>query len=262
VRTAVALASVALIVSVAGRTAFFVLACVVVLTSLFELFDALVQSGRRPSMPFGLACGLGMMLAPWFHRPALVAVVIAATVSGSFLLALRPGRGERPASDAAWTVLGVAWIGGGGAAATSILILEDGLLIVIAFVAAIAGGDIGAYFAGTRFGAHKMAPSVSPGKSWEGYAGGLACALAGGAALGAFMTPLSIVEGAGLGAICGLFGPAGDVIESLVKREIGIKDSGRLLPGHGGFLDRTDAMIFCAPLVLAYAYLITGSSPQ
>lgn len=241
-----------------GRTAFFVLAVVVVLIALFELLDALVQKGHRPSIPFGVLCGFGMLLAAYVNRPALLAVVLAATLFGSFLLALRPDRGATPASDAAWTVMGVAWIGGGGAGAVSILMIEpqDGLLLLIATVLIIALGDIAAYFVGTRFGKHKLAPSISPGKSWEGFVAGVFGSLAGGALFAGLLFDLSLPAGLGIGALAAFLAPVGDLVESLAKRELGIKDSGRLLPGHGGFLDRLDAIVFCCPVVYLFLRFI------
>lgn len=244
-----------------GRTAFFVLATVVVLTALFELFDALVQKGRRPSTPLGLVCGLAMLWAAYERDLERLAAVVAVAVFGSLLLALRPNRGTTPASDAAWTVLGVTWVGGGGAGAVSILMIEpqDGTFLLIAMVLTIAVGDIAAYFVGTRFGKHKLAPSISPGKSWEGFAAGTVGSLLGGALFAGLLFDISLPVGLGLGALVAMLAPTGDLVESLFKRELGIKDSGRLLPGHGGFLDRIDAIIFCAPLV--YLYLRLTLSP-
>ena len=236
-----------------GETAFFFLALIVVSIALFELLDALVQAGHRPNVPFGVACGAATMTVAFLDRPELIPVTVAAAMAGSFLIALRPSRGTTPSSDVAWTVLGVVWIGGGGAAAVSMLKLPvDGLELLIGFVLVAALDDIAAYFAGTAFGRHKMAPSISPAKSWEGFAGGLAAALVGGVLLGLGLDRLSVLEGLAIGGICGLLTPAGDLVESLVKRELGIKDSGRLLPGHGGFLDRLDAIIFCAPAVYVF----------
>ena len=160
-------------------------------------------------------------------------------------------------SDAAWTLLGVTWIGGGGAGAVSILKIDDnGLAMLVAFVLITALDDIGAYFVGTRFGKHKIAPSISPAKSWEGFFGGMVTALLGGMAFGAVVDGLGVLDGLAIGGICSLLAPVGDLIESMAKREIGIKDSGRLLPGHGGFLDRLDAIIFCAPAVYVYIRLV------
>lgn len=253
VATAGALLGAVGVVYLLGQAAFFVLIVAVALVCLWELFDALMRAGGRPVVWFGLACTGAMVAVAYFERPGLVGAVLVVAMFGAFLLALRPGRGHNAASDVAWTVLGVTWIGGGGAGAASILVLRsDGLQLLVAFVLIAALDDIGAYFMGTRFGSHRMAPSISPGKSWEGFAGGLVCSLVGGGVCAALLSPLGILDGIALGALCGVFGPAGDLAESLVKRTVGIKDSGRLLPGHGGFLDRLDAMILCAPVVFLY----------
>lgn len=227
--------------------------CVVVLIALFELMDALVQSGRRPSIPIALIGGFSLLLITYLEVPRLIAVALAVTMYASFLMALRPNRGLSPSSDAAWTFLGVAWIAGGGAGATAILTIEPGgLNLLIAYIFITALDDVGAYFAGTMLGRRKMAPSISPAKSWEGFVGGFVCAIAGGLAFGALIDQLGTSNGLVLGVIAGFLAPAGDLTESLAKRELGIKDSGRLLPGHGGFLDRLDAIIFCAPAVALY----------
>ncbi|MFN2489949.1 MAG: phosphatidate cytidylyltransferase [Actinomycetota bacterium] len=242
-----------------GSFPFFLLVCVVVLAALAELLGALRAGGRRPVVAWGLVCASALLFAAYSQRTSLIVVAVAATAAGSLLLALRPGRGATPASDAAWTLLSVAWIGGGGAAATYILHLEpDGSSLLIAFIVVVALDDTTAFIAGFLFGRHKMAPSISPGKSWEGFAAGLVVAVLGGAAGGVLPTGLEWLQGAGMGLVIGLAAPVGDLAESLVKRELELKDSGRWLPGHGGFLDRLDAMIFCAPLVLIYLRLFAA----
>jgi phosphatidate cytidylyltransferase len=236
-----------------GRRAFFVLVCVVVLLALFELLDSVSARGHRPNIPFGLLCGLALLAVAYAKEPQFLAVVLAAAVIGGFLLALLPKRGPMPATDVAWLVLGVGWLGGGGAGAVSILVLEPGgLELLVSVVVMIALDDIAAYFVGTRLGRHKIAPSISPNKSWEGFIAGVGGALVGGVVFGAVLDELTIGDGIALAAICSVLGPAGDLVESLVKREIGVKDSGRLLPGHGGFLDRLDAILFCAPAIYLY----------
>jgi phosphatidate cytidylyltransferase len=256
--TALALLAIVVVCYILGRTAFFFLAVTVVLLALFELLDALHQKGYRPSIPFGVLCGFGVMGAAYLQRPALIVVVVAATSFGALLLALRPDRGQTPASDAAWTVFGVVWVGGGGAGAVSILMIapQDGTFLLIATFLSIALGDIAAYFVGIRFGKHKMAPSISPKKSWEGFAAGIVGSLCGGALFAGLLYDLSLWAGLGIGAIVAFLAPAGDLVESLAKREFGIKDSGRLLPGHGGFLDRLDAIIFCCPVVYLFLRFI------
>jgi phosphatidate cytidylyltransferase len=241
-----------------GRPYLFVLVCAVVLLASFELFDALTRSGHRPVTSFGLLCVLGMLVVAFRQETAGLGAVLALTVLGAFLLALRPRRGASPSSDVAWLVMGVCWIGGGGAGATLIMMLEQGVLLLIAFVLTTASVDVAAYFAGTRLGRHQLAPSISPAKTWEGAIGGALGALAIGTAFGAAIDVLGPLNGLLMGAIVAVTAPVGDLIESMAKREIGIKDSGRLLPGHGGFLDRLDAIIFSAPVVFLFLRVALG----
>lgn len=257
--TALVLLALIIIAAFIGPNAFFVLATAVVLLAQYELLDALTKTGSNPVVAFGIACGFGMLVAGYMQEPRYLPVVVAGALIGSFVLALRPNRGRRAMSDVAWTLLSVAWIGGGGAAAVYILSLDPGgLLLLVSFVLITALDDIGAYFVGTRFGKHKMAPSISPAKSWEGFAGGIVTALIGGAGFGYFVDALSVESGLVLGVIAGLLAPVGDLVESMAKREIGIKDSSGLLPGHGGFLDRLDAIIFCAPAAAVYLRFVAS----
>lgn len=251
--TALALVGLIGVVYLLGVRAFYVLVCVVVLTALFELLDALLQTGHKPSLVLGLAGGMGMLGVAYSERPEYYGVVLAGVLVGGFIWALRPARGRSPSTDAAWTLFGVAWIGGGGAGAASMLTLDPGgLNLLVSFVLTVAAGDIAAYFIGTALGKHKIAPSISPNKSWEGFVGGILGSLAGGLLFGLLLDELTLAHGLAIGALCGCIAPIGDLVESLAKREIGIKDSGRLLPGHGGFLDRIDAIIFAAPAVFLY----------
>jgi phosphatidate cytidylyltransferase len=257
VLTAAILVVLVIVCYIGGAGWFFWLAAAALLLALYELLDAIERSGRQVEIPFALACGMGLLAAAYFQpdRPELLAVVGAVTVFGSFVLALRPNRGPTPASDVAWTVLAVVWVAGAGAAATSMLALAGGVNLLVAHVAITASDDISAYFVGVRWGRRKLAPSISPAKSWEGFIGGVAVALVAGTLFGALLDELTVGDGLAIAAIIGVLAPAGDLAESMAKRELGIKDSGRLLPGHGGFLDRLDAMIFCAPAVLLYLRL-------
>jgi phosphatidate cytidylyltransferase len=240
-----------------GRTAFFVLAAAVILFALFELLDALRQQGRRPQLLLGLAFCLALLVSAYVRKPEWVLAVAAAAPASSLLLALRTHRTSSATDGVAWTILGLAWIGGGGAGAVSILALRSqGVRLLIGFILIAAADDIAAYFVGTAWGRHKMAPSISPAKTWEGAAGGLAGALIVALVLIPLGTKLDLAEAAGLGALVALLAPLGDLVESMVKRELGIKDSGTLLPGHGGMLDRLDAILFCAPAVFLYLHFI------
>jgi phosphatidate cytidylyltransferase len=238
----------------AGPDGFFVLALVVIVLALFELLEALKARGRRVVVTFELGVCIAMLVAAYL-RPGELGYLLAASglgILGTFILGLRRGRGTQPATDVAWAMLPLVWVGGTGAAAVLILTLPSGLNLLVAHVLITALSDIGAFFTGTSLGRHKMAPAISPAKSWEGFAGGLVASVLGGAAAGVAIDDLGIVHGVTIGIVIGLLAPAGDLSESMVKRELGIKDSGRMLPGHGGMLDRLDAILFCAPAVLVY----------
>jgi phosphatidate cytidylyltransferase len=148
------------------------------------------------------------------------------------------------------TVMGAIWIGGG----LSFLVLirelpEHGRLAALSVLLAVWAGDTLAYFGGRLMGRHKLAPRTSPGKTWEGFAFGTAATI-----FVAFVTfykqdYLTIAQSIVVGVVISIAAPAGDLFESLLKRDMNVKDTGTLLGGHGGMLDRIDALLFAAPAV-------------
>lgn len=133
----------------------------------------------------------------------------------------------------------------------------EGHWYVIAVVLLVAAADIGAYFAGRRFGRHKLAPNVSPGKSWEGVIGGLIAVAVIGALFALFRdAKLVVVLAVALPAA--LVSVVGDLLESMLKRYRGVKDSGRILPGHGGILDRIDGLVAAVPVFTLAAITAHG----
>lgn len=135
--------------------------------------------------------------------------------------------------------------------------LDQGVFWIFILAGCTFSADTGAYFVGHWIGKHKLAPRVSPGKTIEGLIGGVLASM-----LAAYVCKLIFWQGfldrdaLILGALIGLIGPLGDLSESLIKRSVGVKDSGKLIPGHGGLLDRLDAVFFTAPLVYYYAKLV------
>jgi phosphatidate cytidylyltransferase len=133
--------------------------------------------------------------------------------------------------------------------------LEPGAAWIVCVLAITFLSDTGAYFTGRLWGHHHMAPYISPKKSWEGAFGGLVVATLVGAGLVPLLgLPIAVWMGALLGAIGSIAGQAGDLAESLIKRQVNIKDSGHIIPGHGGILDRIDSLLFTAPVLY---YMIT-----
>ena len=136
------------------------------------------------------------------------------------------------------------------------IIYTPSILLSILFI--VWANDVGAYLTGVAFGRRKLFERISPNKSWEGFFGGVACAILVGGICGYLTAPSpnSILVWAGAGAVIAISGVFGDLIESMLKRSVGIKDSGNIMPGHGGFLDRFDALILAAPFVYTYFTLI------
>ena len=127
---------------------------------------------------------------------------------------------------------------------------EPARVLAIIFIVWI--NDIFAYLVGCSIGKHKMCPSISPKKSWEGFLGGIVFAVGFAMAAG-YMMEGNVYAWGGLGAVVALAGVAGDLVESMIKREFDVKDSGNLIPGHGGVLDRFDALLMAMPF--AYIYM-------
>lgn len=143
------------------------------------------------------------------------------------------------------------WLGGASA--------ETGAGWVLYAVFLVWASDTGAYAIGVRFGRHRLWPAVSPKKTWEGVFGGVAATVLAAALLARpFQVGLDLGASLGAGLLVGIVAPVGDLLESRLKRVAGIKDSGALMPGHGGVLDRFDSLFFCAPLFYYYLHLIAG----
>jgi len=131
---------------------------------------------------------------------------------------------------------------------------------LVAYVACIAANDSGAYWFGSLLGRHKMIPAVSPAKTWEGFAGGVLLAAVAGVLLGIFLLHVSWLWGVAFGVVLAAGATIGDLVESALKRDVGVKDMGRLMPGHGGALDRLDSLLYCAPLAVIL-YSLMGLLP-
>jgi phosphatidate cytidylyltransferase len=134
---------------------------------------------------------------------------------------------------------------------------DFGAWIALYVAACVWMSDTWALFGGKALGKHKLAPTLSPGKTSEGLVSGILGALVTGALFGLWIH-IPLIHGAAIGAIAGLVGPLGDLFESALKREIGVKDFGTIMPGHGGTLDRFDSLLFVMPIAYLYLRLIAG----
>ena len=250
VLVAVALLPVVLLLIWAGGWWMVGLAAVAAMVALHELY--VMTRELRPVLLAGYAGTLATLIgAAWGPEWALAGVF--STLPLAFLFKAAAGAMPSTASVSV-TVLGSAWIGLGLAHLVLLRELpEHGFVTVLTVVLAVFASDTLAFAAGRVLGRHKMAPQTSPAKTWEGFAAGTIAAVL--VPFFAFYDEdfLTVPESLALGAVIAVAGPVGDLFESALKRDLGVKDSGRILLGHGGVLDRLDAFLFTG--VAAY-YLL------
>lgn len=188
---------------------------------------------------------------------ALATLLLAVTGLGVLGGLAYPEPHDAAGQRTAWLVAGPLYVGGLLSSLGRLHTLEHGGAWVTLAMWCAWASDTGAYFAGRYFGKHKLYPRVSPSKTIEGSIGGLLASLSGGiAAHYGFLPSLPLVDAIVLSLVAGALGQMGDLVESLVKRSTGVKDSGSILPGHGGLLDRVDALMFTATACLIYSLWI------
>lgn len=225
---------------------------IILLLGLGEFFATVRRRGWRPLALFGFLGAISMLATAWFHGPIAVAATLAmTTVVTFFVFAFSPLRRDA-LTNGGLTVLGPAWVVGTAAFVYPILANEDYRVLVIAIVVVTAAMDIGAYAVGRAWGVRSLAPVLSPNKSVEGLVGGIGLCMLAGAAVGNFLEPFDLLSGIGLGIVVVFTAPLGDLAESMFKRSLGVKDMGSILPGHGGILDRVDALLFVIPAAWAF----------
>ena len=224
-------------------------------------YISITLKGVTPVAIFTVAMAAGMPLLPMWNPVHASALISGATgimlfVAWSWHLL----RGPLPEAPVRTSHLLMAFIyGHGGLTALSALRLvpETGLMWVVSALVITWGNDTMAYFAGRLFGKHKLYPEVSPNKTWEGFFGGFVGAIGFLFLQRALFFPtLTVLDCFVLGGLGSVLGPAGDLCESMLKRAYGVKDSGVIIPGHGGMLDRIDALIFNAPMVFLYVVFV------
>jgi phosphatidate cytidylyltransferase len=228
--------------------------------ALLEFYRlGLTPPGERPYIGIGLLGFAALLLAPHhgeFLVPALLAAVIG-TLSVPLVLRLPL---DHVLKNSAATLLGVLYLGVTLGFVVRTRLLEHGEWLVFFLLLVTWAGDTGAYYAGTVWGRHRLAPRISPKKSVEGLAGGLfAAVMAAFLARWWFLPALSMIDCVVLGVLLTMAGLWGDLAESAMKRSVGAKDSGGVLPGHGGMLDRLDSLLFTAPTFFYYVTLMTRS---
>lgn len=240
-----------------GGAAMAVFVGAMALLGIWEFYGTLRRLEFQPLAVLGYLAAIGILATVWFHGPIVVPIGLALLlVLVYFVYAFSPMRQDALANGGL-TVLAVAWVAGSVAFATPILRQQDFRMLVLALVVATVAMDIGAFAFGRAFGSRALAPVVSPNKSVEGLVGGMVVTMAAGVGFGMLVEPFDLASGIALGAVVAVMAPLGDLAESMIKRSLGVKDMGTLLPGHGGVLDRIDGFLFVLPPVWVL-YRITG----
>ena len=225
------------------RQVFIAVVAAAVAVSIFELSRALKTSaGIQVALVPVLVGGQAVVWLAWPYERAGVLSAFVITMLACMLWRLKDGA-DGYLRDLTASIFTVAYVAVFASFAVMLVVPEDGAFRVIAFILGVVLSDTGGYIAGVLFGKHPMAPTISPKKSWEGFAGSLVAGMVGGALTVSLLLEGQWWQGVLFGAALVISSTAGDLVESLIKRDLGIKDMGTLLPGHGGLMDRMDSLL-------------------
>jgi CDP-diglyceride synthetase len=249
----VLLGAIALACFAAGTVASMVIVCVVILLATAEAYAAFRRAQYHPATLLGLVAVLSLLIETYNKGVAALPLVLVLLVAGSFVWYLaRVEPAAEPVSGISSTVFVFVWVGAFGSFAALLLnpnLFPDrhGIAFVLAAVIVTVAADVGSLLVGAALGRHQLSPSISPNKSWEGLIGGAVAAILVSVIVVHFIHPWTLSKAALYGVVVAIVAPLGDLSQSMIKRHLGLKDMGRLLPGHGGILDRVDGLLFVMP---------------
>jgi phosphatidate cytidylyltransferase len=241
----------AFFLSLLWRPALIVLALAAFIVAAGEFYSILIHRGYKPVSIFGFLGILGAGLGTVVWGVVAIPIAFALMVTVLLLFDAVSKRRTGAVSGFATTIFVAAWVGGFGAFAFGIIASDNYQSLVLAVVVSVALVDIAAYAVGSAIGRRRLAPVVSPKKTLEGLIGGTLMAFLAGVAASFFIEAMDLPAGVAFGAVVAVFAPLGDLAVSVAKRALNIKDMGSILPGHGGLLDRIDAIIATVPAAWA-----------
>jgi phosphatidate cytidylyltransferase len=237
---------------------YFIVFFIICLSSLWEFYGLTGLDGMVPQKTFGTFCGMMIFCLSFFIERGDISYRYYFTIfpflACVYMIKLYKKFERKPFTNIAFTFLGIFYVAI-PFALLNIAAFEKGIYnkqIMWGCLFILWASDTGAYFAGTYLGKRKLFERISPKKSWEGFFGGAALAMFFAAGIAHYFTSLELWRWLAIGVIIVVGGTFGDLIESLLKRSIEIKDSGDVLPGHGGFLDRFDGLLISAPFIVAF----------
>jgi phosphatidate cytidylyltransferase len=247
------------------KTAFMFIVAAAVVVAIWELHRGLMAKDIDvPEQPLMIGGVVMVVVAYFFGAPALVtATAVSALVTMLWLLRRGVPGYVQNATASVFVLIYVPFLG----SFVALLLAEggawdferwdDGVKGVIVFILVTIASDIGGYVAGVLFGRHPMAPVISPKKSWEGFAGSVTFCVVAGVGLVVWMLDGDWWVGVALGLIAAVMATLGDLCESVIKRDLGIKDMSQVIPGHGGLMDRLDSLLATvAPIWLLLHYAV------
>ncbi|MDX5423601.1 MAG: phosphatidate cytidylyltransferase [Hymenobacteraceae bacterium] len=236
---------------------YFLLFLALTLLGIAEFYRLVAVQGIKPNRGLGMALGALFFVSVFLIEKEIMPVELLFLSVPVFFLAFileLYRKKPQPFTNIAFTLMGAAYIAGpfGLLHLLGYLEGEYSWQPILGVMLLIWSSDTGAYIAGKNFGKHKLFERISPGKTWEGWIGGTVLAVAVGYVLSIFFTDLELYQWIAVAIIIAVFGVLGDLVESQLKRSLGVKDSGTLLPGHGGLLDRFDSLLMAVPFIVAF----------
>ena len=240
-----------------GDPWFTVVIAAAALAGTYEFYRMAGLDRREPLTYLGLLWALALVLSPHYRNYDVLPAVITAAMLISLLCLLRRPSREKAFRNWAWVIAGALYVGWMLGYWLNLRGLEDGRSWVFLAMLTTFASDTGAFFVGRAMGRHQLAPAISVAKTREGAIGGLVCAVLGAVVIAMTLNVIAAFTFAYwqivlLGILVSLSAQLGDLVESLLKRTMGVKESGDLLPGHGGILDRFDSLIFVGAVVYSY----------
>ncbi len=247
-----------LVIYKGSELSFLLLILLVATISLHEFYDMVCGQEARMLRLAGVVVGLLPIIAVYSGDLRHILGTLVLCVIGFFVISLLHNRPTiHIINTMGKRILGTLYISLFTSHFLLIRELSFGKEWVLFVLAAIFAGDTGAYYAGRAFGRHKLTPSISPHKTIEGAIGGLLANLVAGITIRSLILPdVELWDILLLSIFVGIMGQLGDLCESMIKRAADVKDSGKLLPGHGGILDRVDSLLFAAPITYYYIYIL------
>ncbi len=244
-----------------GKITFLIVFSAILVLSMYEFYTLSLKARIKPQFSLGILIGLALFIGFYLYAAGRIEAIFLLgfipLIISVFIFELYRNH-KRPFHNIAYTFLGVLYIAipisllNFIAFKTTVLNFTYSYEIILCYFIFIWANDTGAYLFGVSIGKHRMFPRISPKKSWEGFFGGLIVTTIIAWTISLYFHNITFTHWLAIGLLSAITGVFGDLVESMFKRSLEVKDSGKFLPGHGGILDRFDSVFLSAPIVFAY----------